>query len=59
MSARFVDRWTGGMGGRLGGWAVEWMVPVVCGFGVGGFATCWNWSFKGIRWSEYFNAGDL
>ena len=30
------------------------MVSVVCGFGVGGFATCWNWYFMGIRWLEYF-----
>ena len=39
----------------LDGWAVNWVGGFCgCGFGVGGFATCWNCFFMGIRWLEYF-----
>ena len=49
MSAWFVGGWAGWYG-----WAVGWVVFVVCGFGVGGFATCWNWFFY-----EYMVVGIL
>ena len=41
------DRVVHALKSKLGGF-------VVCGFGVGGFATCWHWYFMGIRRLKYF-----